>query len=139
MPSVVIFRSFRIAKMAPSRGAGQASFDATFEMDSDDEFSGFYAKNVELAVIVYSGMFTDTNWPAGEFSRRNHHEVDISDFENMDIASSDDETLIIDPNILDVVADLPPKKQWTKHLVEYPVITFIDAAKVNRFLNNTVM
>ena len=30
--------------MAPSRGAGQASFDATFEMDSDDEFSGFYPK-----------------------------------------------------------------------------------------------
>ncbi len=47
--------------MAPSHGAGQASFDATFEMDSDDEFSGFYAKNVELAVAVYSGMSTDTN------------------------------------------------------------------------------
>ena len=61
MPSVVIFRSFRIAKMAPSHGAGQASFDATFEMYSDDEFSGFYAKNVELAVAVYSGMSTDTN------------------------------------------------------------------------------
>ena len=61
MPSVVIFRSFRIAKMAPSHGAGQASFDATFEMDSDDDFSGFYAKNVELAVTVYSGMSTDTN------------------------------------------------------------------------------
>ena len=30
--------------MAPSRGAGQASFDATFEMDFDDEFSGVYAK-----------------------------------------------------------------------------------------------
>ena len=42
----------------------------------------------------------------------------------MDIASSDDETLIIDPNILDVVADLPPKNQWTEHLVEYPVITY---------------
>ena len=47
--------------MAPSRGAGQASFDATFEMDSDDEFSGFYAKTVELAVTVYSGMSTDAN------------------------------------------------------------------------------
>ena len=47
--------------MAPLRGAGQASFDATFEMDSDDEFSGFYAKKVELAVTVYSGMATDTN------------------------------------------------------------------------------
>ena len=46
--------------MAPLRGAGQASFDATFEMYSDDEFSGFYAKNVELAVTVYSGMATDT-------------------------------------------------------------------------------
>ena len=60
----------------------------------------------------------------------------------MDIASSDDETLIIDPNILDVVglvADLPPKNQWTEHLVEYPVIAFIDAANVNRFLNSTVM
>ena len=45
--------------MAPLRGAGQASFDATFEMASDDEFSGFYAKNVELAVTVYSGMATE--------------------------------------------------------------------------------
>ena len=54
-------------------------------------------------------------------------------------ASSDDERLIIDPNILDVVADLPPKNQWTEHLVEYPVIAFIDAANVNRFLNSTVM
>ena len=77
---------------------------------------------------------------AGEFSRRSHHEVDISDFENMDIASSANETLIIDPNILDVVADVPPKNQWTEHLVEYPVIAFIDAANgnVNRFLNSTV-
>ena len=58
----------------------------------------------------------------------------------MDIASSDDETLIIDPNILDVVADLPPKNQWTEHLVEYPVIAYdIGAANVNRFLNSTVM
>ena len=47
--------------MEPSGGAGQASFDATFEMDSDDEFSGFYAKNVKLAVAVYSVMSTDTN------------------------------------------------------------------------------
>ena len=77
---------------------------------------------------------------AGEFSRQSHHEVDISDFENMDISSSADETLIIDPNILDVVADLPPKNQRTEHLVEYPVIAFIDAANgnVNRFLNSTV-
>ena len=57
----------------------------------------------------------------------------------MDIARSDDETLIIDPNILDVVADLPPKNQWIEHLVEYPVIAFIDAANVNCFLNSTVM
>ncbi len=42
----------------------------------------------------------------------------------MDIASSDDETLMIEPNILDVVADLPPKNQWTEHLVEYPVIAY---------------
>ena len=55
----------------------------------------------------------------------------------MDIASSDDETLIIDPNILDLVADLPQKNQWTEHLVEYPVIA--GAANVNRFLNSTVM
>ena len=40
----------------------------------------------------------------------------------MDAASSDDATLIIDTDILDVVADLPPKNQWTEHLVEYPVI-----------------
>ena len=66
-------------------------------------------------------------------------EVDISNFENLDIASSDDEALIIDSNILDVVADLPPKNQWTEHLVEYTVIAFIDAANVNRFLNSTVM
>ena len=44
-----------------------------------------------------------------------NHEVDIYDFINMDIASSDDETLIIDLNILDVMADLPPKNSvdWT--------------------------
>ena len=59
---------------------------------------------------------------AGEFSRRSQNDVDISDFENIDAASSDDETLIIDPDILDVLADLPPKNQWTEHLVEYPVI-----------------
>ena len=61
MPSVVILRSFRIAKTAPSHGAGHASFDATFDMDSGDEFSGVYAENVELAVTFYPGMFTDTN------------------------------------------------------------------------------
>ena len=63
---------------------------------------------------------------AGEFSRRSHYEVDISDFENPDIDCSDDGTLIIDLNILDVVADLPPKNQWTEHLVEYPFIAFIN-------------
>ena len=68
---------------------------------------------------------------AGEFSRRSQNDVDISDFENIDAASSDDETLIIDPDIL---ADLPPKNQWTEYLVEYPVI-----ANVNRLLNSTVM
>ena len=57
----------------------------------------------------------------------------------MDIASSDDETLVIYPNILDVVANLQPKNEWTEHLVEYPVIAFIGAANVNRFLNSTVM
>ena len=36
---------------------------------------------------------------------------------------------------LDVVADLPPKNQWTEHLV----IAFIDAANVNRLLNSTVI
>ena len=50
----------------------------------------------------------------------------------MDIARFDDETHIIDPNILDVVANLPPKNQWTEHLVEYPVIPFIGAANVRR-------
>ena len=96
--------------MASSRGAGQASFDTTFEMDTDDEFSGFYAKNVELAVTVTWECLPIPT--AGEVSRRSHHEVDISDFENLDIASSDDETLIIDPKILDVGADLQPK--WQK-------------------------
>ena len=57
----------------------------------------------------------------------------------MDIARFDDETHIIDPNILDVVANLPPKNEWTEHLVECPVIAFIGAANVNRFLNSTVM
>ena len=53
--------------------------------------------------------------------------------------SSDDETLIIDTDVLDVVADLPPKNQWTEHFVEYPVIAFIDAANVNHILNSAVM
>ena len=50
---------------------------------------------------------------AGEFTRQSQNDVDISDFENIDAASSDDETLIIDPDILDVLADLPPKNQWS--------------------------
>ena len=49
MPSVVILRSFRIAKMATLHGAGHASFDATFEMDSGDEFSGVYAKKRRIS------------------------------------------------------------------------------------------
>ena len=102
--------------MAPLRGAGQASFDATFEMDSDDEFSGFNAKNVELAVAVYSGMVYRYQLLANSVDEATT-KLTSSDFENMDIARSDDETLIIDPNILDVVADLPPKNQWTEHLV----------------------
>ena len=123
--------------MAPLHGAGQASFDATFEMDSDDEFSVFYAKN------VVSGNSLLGNGYRYQLLANSLDEATTKstyrDFENMDIARSDDETLIIDPNILDVVADLPPKNQWTEHLVEYPVIAFIDAANVNRFLNNTVM
>ena len=77
----------------------------------------FTLKNVELAVTVYPGMFTDGNCCAGKFTRQSQNDVDISDFENIDAASSDDETLIIDPDILDVLADLPPKNQWTEHLV----------------------
>ena len=94
----------------------------------------FTLRNVELAVTVYPGMFTDAT--AGEFTRQSQNDVDISDFENIDAASSDDETLIIDPDILDVLADFPPKNQWTEHLVEYPVIY---VANVNRLLNSTVM
>ena len=138
MPSVVIFRSFRIAKMVPSRGAGQASFDATFQMDSDDEFSGFYAKKRRVSGSSLLGNVYRYQLLANSVDEATT-KLTSPDFENMDIASSDDETLIIDPNILDVVADLPPKNQWTEHLVEYPVIAFIDAANVNRFLNSTVM
>ena len=56
---------------------------------------------------------------AGEFSRRSQNDVDISDFEHIAAASSDDETLIIDPDILDILADLPPKKpvDWTSSWV----------------------
>ena len=89
-------------------------------MDSGNEFTGVYAKKT-------SNQFTRKCSPiptAGEFSRRSQNDVDISDFENMDAARSDDETLIIDPDILDVLADLPPKNQWTEHLVEYSVIGY---------------
>ena len=100
----------------------------------------FTQKNVELAVTVYSGMATRYRYQLLANSVDEATMKSTSpDFENMDIARSDDETLIIDPNILDVVANLPPKNQWTEHLVEYPVIAFIDAANVNRFLNSTVM
>ena len=84
----------------------------------------FTLKNVELAWTFPGKLlqFTRECSPmptAGEFSRRSQNDVDISDFENIDSASSDDETLI-NPDILDVLADLPPKNQWTEHLVEYP-------------------
>ena len=77
VPSVVIFRSFQIAKMAPSHCAGHASFEATFEMDSDDEFSTFYTQNVELAVTVYSTRECLPIQTEGEFSQRSHNGVDI--------------------------------------------------------------
>ncbi len=119
--------------MAPSRDAGHASF----EMDSGDEFSGVYGKKLRVSSSLQ--QFTRECLPmptADEFSQRSHNKVNISDFENMDTASSDDETLIFDSDIL---ADLPPKNQWPEHLVEYPVIAFIDAANVNRLLNGRVM
>ena len=56
----------------------------------------------------------------------------------MDIASSDDETLVIYPNILDVVANLPQKNDWTVLSIQSES-AFIGAANVNRFLNSTVM
>ena len=99
--------------MAPSRGAGYASFDATFEMDSGDEFSGVYAKKKRQV----SG-----NGLPGNVYRYQPPTNSVDEARTMltsptsktwDIASSDDETLIIDPNLLDVVADLPPKNQWT--------------------------
>ena len=124
--------------MAPLRGAGQASFETTFEMDYDDEFSGFYAKKRRVSGNSLLGNGYRYQLLANSVDEATTKSTS-PDFENMDIARSDDETLIIDPNILDVVADLPPKNQWTEHLVEYPVIAFIDAANVNRFLNSTVM
>ena len=109
MPSVVIFRSFRIAKMAPSRGAGQASFDATVEMDSDVEFSGFYAKKRRVSGNSLLGNVYQYQHLANSVDEATT-KLTSPDFENMDIASSDDETLIIEPNIFDIVVDLPPKK-----------------------------
>ena len=123
--------------MAPSCGAGHASFDATFRWTLAMNSVEFTQNNVELAVTVYPGMFTDTNcWRIQSMKpQRSLHLL----LRKHGPASSDDEMLIIDPNILDVVAGLPPENQWTEHLVEYPVIAFIDAANVNRLLNNTVM
>ena len=34
--------------MAGSSGTSEASFDVSFEMDIGEEFSGFYARDVEL-------------------------------------------------------------------------------------------
>ena len=104
-PSVVIFQSFRIAKMAPSHGGGHASFDATFEMDSGDEWRIQSTK-------------PQRSW---HLRLRKHGHCQLRRWDTYDI--------------LDVVA---PKKQWTEHLVEYPVIAFIDAANMNRLLNSTV-
>ena len=55
--------------MAGLRGAGGASFDVSFEADSGEEFDGFYARD-----------------------------VDVSDLENNVIASSDDDTVTLDPD-----------------------------------------
>ena len=82
--------------MAGSSGTGDASFDVSLEMDSDEEFGGFYARDVELV----EERIRDR---PGEFDRESNDKVDISDFENSNYASSDDDTMILDPDDLDAV------------------------------------
>ena len=50
--------------MTPSRVAGQASFDATFQMDSDDEFSRVYAKKRRVSGISLPGNVYRYQMPA---------------------------------------------------------------------------
>ncbi|KAI0218647.1 PiggyBac transposable element-derived protein 5 [Lamellibrachia satsuma] len=112
--------------MAGSSGAGDASFDVSFETDSDEEFGGFYARDVDLV----EERIRDR---PGEFGRESDDEIDVSDFENSDISSSDDDTVILDPDDSDdsdAVPVLPQERQWTEHLVDPPDIAFVDAANV---------
>ena len=61
--------------MARSSGAGDASFDVSFETNGDEKFCGFYARDVKL-------VEEQIRVHPGEFNQESDDEVDVSDVEN---------------------------------------------------------
>ena len=101
-------------------GAGDASFEASFESDSDDEFEGFTARDISLAEErIRRGI------AAGEFTRDSDDEVNTADFADHD---ADDKVDSDNDSDDENKPALPP--EWTLELVDLPDFPFVDAANV---------
>ena len=111
--------------MAGSSGAGDASFEASFDSDSDDEFGGFSARDVSLAEErIRSGI------AAGEFTRDSDDEVDIADFADHDADDEVDSDVNANDNDSDDENEPALPQEWTSELVDPPDFPFVDAANV---------
>ena len=107
--------------MAASSAASDVSFDVSFETSSEDEFEGFSAQNIERTE-------TRIRDRSGGSGRVSDDEVDVSDFVESNIASSDldeMESEVVGAEVVDV-----PEKEWSNRLVDQPDIAFVDEANV---------
>ena len=107
--------------MAASSAASNVSFDVSFETSSEDEFEGFSAQDIERTETRIRDRSGGYGWVSDD-------EVDVSDFVESDIASSDlDETEseVAGAEVVDV-----PEKAWSNRLVDQPDIAFVDEANV---------
>ena len=99
--------------MAESSGAGDVSLDTS----SEEEYVGFSAKDVE---ITETRIRDQSGWVSDD-------EVDVSDFEDSDIASSDGdetETEVAGTEVANV-----PEQQWSNRFDDQPDIVFVDKAR----------
>ena len=99
----------------------------------------FTQKNVELAVTVYPGMFTDTNsWRIQSTKPQRSWHLQLRKHGHCQLRRWDTYNW---PRHFGRCGYFTTKKnQWTEHLVEYPVIAFrSDAANMNRLLNSAVI
>ena len=111
--------------MAESSGAGDVSFEASFESDSGDEFGGFSARDVSLAEERIRSVIA-----ACEFTRDSDDEVNIADFADHDADDEVDSDVNANDNDSDDENEPALPQEWTSELVDPPDFPFVDAANV---------